>query len=217
MWVYLYTEEQEWQPWANTVAYYPLTDDFNDKSWNSRNLSVSWPTITILNWVKCAYYNWSWYSSYNGFSLGRSSRTANVWIYVTNSSWWVLHISNYQSSSPQWSLWLQTVSNTIYTADWVSGASAIQSWALTQWWHNAVVTQEWNTMKLYIDWLIIWTLTNYPSELYSPNWWALWSKLYSGYSEKRTWYLSEVILEDKVRTAQEVLNYYNLTKSNYWL
>ena len=30
-------------------------------------------------------------------------------------------------------------------------------------------------------------------------------------------YLSDVIIEDKARTAQEITDYYNFTKSNYWL
>jgi hypothetical protein len=31
------------------------------------------------------------------------------------------------------------------------------------------------------------------------------------------WYISNLIMESKTRTADEILAYYNLTKSNYWL
>ena len=30
-------------------------------------------------------------------------------------------------------------------------------------------------------------------------------------------YMSDVIIENKVRTAQEISDYYNATKSNYWI
>jgi hypothetical protein len=32
-----------------------------------------------------------------------------------------------------------------------------------------------------------------------------------------TWYMSDLIVENKARTAEETANYYNSTKSNYWL
>jgi hypothetical protein len=31
------------------------------------------------------------------------------------------------------------------------------------------------------------------------------------------WWADELIFENKVRTSDQVLNYYNLTKWNYWI
>ena len=210
-----------WEPNANTVAYYPLTSDFSDASWNSRNLTNSWATITTQWWRACWYWNGSSYAEYSWYWLTNTARTINVWCYCTQASntQWVVHISTYSVIAPSWSLWVKfNLWNTnVWPWDWTNASAESVTANVTAWWHNIIVTQSWNTTKLYIDWSLIWTISNYPSEANTPNWWSLWSKYYSAHSEKLTWYLSAVILENKVRTAQEISDYYNLTKSTYGL
>ena len=209
-----------WKPWANTVAYYPLKSNFNDASWNGRNLSNSWATITTLGWVPCAYYNWSSYSSNSWYSL-TYPRTISLWGYNTNTTsnyyWWLIHISNNSiTSAPSWSLWIQYIwSWTVTPADWSSTSAEIRV-SISSWWHNIVCTE--NTSRLvtiYVDWTYKWATTySTPAQ---PNWWAIWCKFDRLLSEKLKWYLSNIILENKVRTAQEISDYYNQTKSNYGL
>ena len=66
---------ERWQPWANTVAYYPLTSTttVNDLSGNGYTLSThdTLPTFWIYQWVDCA--------SFNSNSLKTSS--VNPWAY----------------------------------------------------------------------------------------------------------------------------------------
>lgn len=208
-----------WTPNANTVAYYPLTSNFNDASWNSRNLTNSWATIWTYWWVTCAYYDWWDYSYYSWYWLN-SPRTICLRWYNTNTTgwyyWWLIHISQYSNNTPSWSLGLQYIWSSIITpADWSSSSAEIQT-SITSWWHNIVVTEDSSrTVTLYIDGVSKWT-KSYSSPA-TPDWWSLWSKFVSTFSERLRWYLSKVILENKAWTAQEVALYYNQTKSTYGL
>ena len=88
------------------------------------------------------------------------------------------------------------------------------SWTIGNWYH-VVGTQEGSTVKMYVNWTLIWTKTR-PS--YStPNWWRLWAQFTAAAAAKYVGYISNAILENKVWTAQEILDYYNQTKANYWL
>lgn len=216
----VYKKKKWWKPWANTIAYYPLKADFNDASSNNRNLTNSWATITTVGWVICGYWNGSSYSSYTGYSLGNSARTVSVWS-KPNSVWssdaGVFHISPYNTAW-NWSLGLQyhNSKTVIQTSDWSSSAANIQA-TVTDWWHNIIITQTGQTVKLYVDGVLKWSKTNYPSQANAPTWWSLWAKFGSTYSEKFNWYISEAIFENKVRTDQEIADYYNQTKWNYGL
>ena len=77
-------------PWANTVGYYPLNTDFDDYSWNSRNLTNTNATITTLGGVSCAYYWGNAYSTYTGYSLIRDARTTSVWMNPSDLTDWVI-------------------------------------------------------------------------------------------------------------------------------
>jgi hypothetical protein len=216
----IYTVEEKWKPWANTVAYYTLDTDFNDYSWNNRSLTNSWATITSLSWVDCAYYNGSSYSQYSGYTLWNTARTINVRVKCTWWGYqWLVHIAKYDWTYGG-SLWIKfnNWNTNVWPWDWTNASAETVTANVSAWnWHNVVVTQETTTTKLYVDGTLIWTITSYPTQSSIPDGWALWSKFSSSHSEKLTWYLSKVILEDKVRTAQEISDYYNLTKWNYWL
>lgn len=212
--IYIWVEKWEWQPWPNTVAYYPLRANFNDASWNSRNLTNSWWTITTVGWISCAYYNWSSYSRYSWYALTRTARTICVWVRLTNPKW-VLHISKYNVWGPTWSLWLNTQSNKFKMSDWTS---IDQLWTTTinsSTWYNVVLTQQWNNAWLYVNWSLEKSVTNYPAEQTTPDSRSIFCKDYTSLSEKSTWYINEVILENQVRTSDMVTQYYNSTKDNY--
>ena len=218
--VYEAPEQWGWQPWANTVAYYTLDTDFNDYSWNNRSLTNSWATITTVSWVNCAYYDGSSYSQLDGYSLDNSHRTINLWVKCTWWGYqWLVHIAPYSWDSGG-SLWIKfnNWNTNVWPWDWANASAESVTANVSAWnWHNIVVTQETSTTKLYVDWSLIWTISDYPSQSQVPWWWALWSKYFSLHSEKLTWYLSKVILENKVRTAQEISDYYNQTKWDYWI
>jgi hypothetical protein len=80
-------------------------------------------------------------------------------------------------------------------------------------WVYAVVTYDGSSMKIYKNWV----LNTSASPSYDISWdtnplkiWAYWNSSYCFYG-----YMSEIIIENKIWSAQEVANYYNQTKSLY--
>lgn len=222
-WMYIWSQKVRpswwggWQPWANTVAYYPLDTDFTDWSWNSRDLTNTWATITTQGWVACAYFDGSSYADYNGYSLSNTGRTILWWCYIPNDNTTkaFVHISNYNKLHPTGSLGLLLNWTTIIVSDWVANYN--NGTFTPNQWFLLTITQAWASEILYINWVQVSTKSDYPSEWDAPDGWCLWAKFCSIYTEKLTWYLSNVILEDKERTAQEISDYFDLTKSAYWV
>lgn len=233
MWVYIYqswTEKElqnayiweypeRWQPWANTVLYLPLdsTNTVNDLSGNGYNMtnngSVSFWTY---GWVDCAYFwttapYWLKNTSANIISWdytflvwinwdASTSGTSNPRIFWWNNDWWLLWERSRDTFHPafQW------------TSSWVS---------YTSWWHLVAFTGNISSKNFtpYKDWVQLtgWTWnsgTSYSWILIGAN-----EGNNSSTYDRFCGYMSAVIFENKIWTAQEVSDYYNLTKSNYGL
>lgn len=211
-----------WTPWENTVAYYPLISDFNDASWKWYNLTNNWGTITTLNGVSCAYYNGSGYS-YNSSAPVTNIRTLSCWRNpnATGSAMWILStwiVWSYWESSYK-IYWIQQRSNwVICGTDWYAEeVDSTFSVTTGNWYHLVITVENGTTAKLYVNWELKNTITR--NNAIQPWQWITISckPLNTTYPNKMTWYISEAIIENKARTAQEVADYYNKTKSNYWL
>ena len=202
-----------WQPWANTIAYYPLnsTDNFNDKSGNWYNLTNSNVTIWTYQQVSCAYFNWNSYAT-NSSVVNGTTRTLSAWVYITtntSSNMWV--ICTWDTFNSFVGLWVNSWKWYI-TDRWYHD----ERWTISilNWWHLLTATiTNWTTMILYTDGV---QNASYNFNRSSWNSITIWARTGS-WTEKLTWYVSEVILENKARTAQEVSDYFNLTKSQYWI
>lgn len=200
-----------WKPWANTIAYYKFDWNLNDSSGNNNN------------WT---WYNWAWAFTDGTVNLGGSHAIAlpftlawltnwtfNIWIKISGNkefngilgttTWttWTMHI-NYIYQAPA----IRVAVNQYPDIDDVSTLTIDN-------WYNIIITKSWTTYNIFNNWVlnVSWTSGNFTDN----------SGLYLGttYQTARclNWYLSNAIFEDKTRTSQEVLDYYNLTKSNYWL
>ena len=202
-----------WQPWANTLLYVPMKSDLDDHSGNNVSMTNNW--VVIENW----FWKFNWTSSYiyttNNFSLASTPFTVSFWMNVNsiNTSWLIWH--NLYSSGYKW--WNMYIVN-----------SKIRSEFTPNWWKiwtNTINVNQWMLVTLtadsswrtlYKDWTQVSTwsssITFIATSLYMGcgSWTSTPDHFYNGY-------MSNVIIEDKVRTAQEVADYYNLTKSNYWL
>ena len=220
-----------WQPWANTIAYYPLTSEttVNDMSGNNRNLTNRWwVTFWTHYWISCANITWNSDSPHQNskylywdvtwFPTWAWQRTYNFWMYQDNQA---------------------TSQNAMYIAQWTAGMNKMvvvlqwrdfswNVWLTSYWywsgvtspiiweWHNIIITYSWSKFSYYVNGeeKINWVHTVDTSSSLVSIWWTsqeanTWSSF--------NWCFSSLILEDKERTAQEVANYYNLTKSNYWI
>ena len=226
-------ERKPFTPWADTVAYYPFNWNMNDSSWNNRNLSVAQWTFTywaLSWWAKYVQTNFNSYSSQiSNFPLNSNSATISFWMsfvywtawnWNTSSTYWAsvfdLVWSNnvlrpvlswlYNSSLRYWFWYINTVNQTEFYVPSVSES-----------WHLYTIVCNWWTASIYIDWALrkTWTYT-------VQNWYGFILNTVAWNSTQKRDYssrdkLSELIFENRQWTAQEISNYYNLTKSNYWL
>lgn len=216
-----------WQPWANTIAYYPLnnTTTVNDLSGNNRNLTNNWVVFWTYNGVNCAYFNWS----------GANLRANNVMSITTNIitlSMWVNKDRNSNNEIfqeimdngindiqiPSLNGWTWAVGFSAYfgsTSNQTAGYSV--TWVNNGIWRHIVFVWDGSSLKLYQNCqeLPITYVRQNIAGLLSATYTTLILWWRDGVFAK--WYISEAIFENKARTEQERLDYYNQTKWNYWL
>ena len=211
-----------WKPWANTIAYYPLDTDFNDASWNGYNLTNSWGTITTSDWVACAYFSWSSnVMASASISVTTQDSTFAFWMKKmrhTNNERFIHRTNDNIEQAIAWR-WTQWQLNFINWQNWWRSNgynSNTPEWqwifVVGTWWSS------WN--KAYLNW-VEQTLSYLNGNASSTALSVTYSDIVLGnnrwWSQPWQCYLSNVIIENKVWTADEVSEYYNLTKSNYWL
>lgn len=210
-----------WTPWSNTIAYYPLTSSTTttDQKW-TYNLTNAWNVVFwTYQWVSCAYFNWTTTSQLYNTSLSfaaRPTQTVLVWMYISWTSTsvyqtiyhtWITSKTGKLGSWFKYWTWL-------CIGSWYWWYESIKSWNINGSWHLLVNVTNWTSSTQYLDWALYQSLTNSLSD--TQTWLYIWWAQQSS-SERLSWYESEFIVESKVRTAQEILDYYNKTKSNYWL
>ena len=213
-----------WTPWANTIAYFPLDTDLLDHSWNSFSMTT-YGNVSIWTawWVSAAYFWNIWELGWSANITG--SVTALGYAYKTsepnndNASMFGFGNSGMDYPNPQ-VFYSKTRPSQISNKPWVivtdAGRPSLTAVSMNnnEWVHFAM-TLDWDTkkVKLYTNWVLSIQYTSTMNTL--PNFLGM-----SRYDKlDRSWigYLSNVIFEDKARTAQEVADYYNQTKANYWL
>lgn len=240
MWVYLYPSNTEtplkdsyiWEyvaprePWANTVAYYEFSNNLNDSSWNSRNLwTQSW-TFT--------YWTTSWWGKY--IQTGSGIRSTEITMPFNQEAYTINFYCSYIPTS-HGSVW-GTIFDLYHSSYGSSMTRCIYYWSgLTGWpmymldhdgvsyqpsvsesWHNYIFTFDWVNMKLYVDSNYIWSVSkwadaNLPSLTFKLGG-VVWQNNNNFYSNAKIW---KFILENQTRTAEEVSDYFNLTKWDYWI
>ncbi len=204
-------KEYDWpyEPSSNTLLYLPFTEDMADYSWNNR-------TITNDLWeIK----DWYFYNddTTNSKSWLVVANMPDVWSWFTLTFWekktWAY--ANTQQPLFRYDWW-----NTVHSFDagswiwfrlwwWDNNRTVPNNWADTR--RMITFTYTWSVMALYVnDTLIASTSRSFSSPWWNQTYFWWWST-YTPYQ----WYISHLIEENYWRTAQEVSNYYNLTKWNY--
>ena len=240
MWVYIYQSwietpmqndyigEYWWKPWANTLAYYPLTSTttVNDMSGNNKTLTNQGGVFWTYNGVDCVYCWNSW------IVRNDTVTTAYIWQTSTMSAW--VSRATWNSSE----CWIGTgYNNWPYYNKYVSLSMLLQATRVRFWcwwwnaWHDldySVITTEnhWyhlvqtfasdGTRKCYFNWTLVGTWNQIIEQ--NISWFSIVGSKW-GASEQYywNWYASEIIIENKTWTDAEILDYYNQTKANYWL
>lgn len=229
-----------WKPWANTVLYLPLDWDVVDYSSAWRTFTVYWPSAsvgtpvfdTLANWKKVADFTASNDANSNRFAFTSDvtgiptswDLTLSYWMnqtWITNGYQNIVAMRDYAGGTYYWSWMTWTGLSSDNRLFWHGQSSYYTSFQPTAWtWYNIVCVVDNGTCYVYKDRVQIYTSSytygqNVSQKLclcgyYYPNNPSYRSETYNGK-------LSEVIIENVARTAQEVTDYYDQTKANYWL
>lgn len=219
----------EWTPDASrTLLYLKLENNVTDSSWNSVSVNSS----GISYWTAGDKY-YAQLTSTSGYIRPTATLAQQIWTWDFTVSFFMYLVSNstweaswmfwdwYDSWSPRpWiCIRVYTDWDFAWMDDW-NGANQVKTPCSKNTWHyQTYVRKNW-VCYCYLDGAFVWQ-HNHSWNLASP--WV--NKFYilnrSDYSPQRwssTWArISEVIFENVAWTADDVQNYYNSTKSNYWL
>ena len=226
MGVYLYTDTA-YIPTANTLAYYPLNSSttVNDKSWNSKNMTLSW-TVTFgdYNWIDCAYFNGGYLYINESLVLWNDPRTISCWF-------------NRQNTITEWGAfwWMWTASSQHWITSYVNWTWVI-AWKYGYWnreydwgFNETPIIWDWTLLTVTYDWTNIWVYLNgtylWTPPIWTPSTTALTLNLTSWktaiaqmpHFAAPAWkgYMSDFIFDWVCWSASEVADYYNNTKSEY--
>ena len=208
------------QPWANTLAYYQFDNNLNDSSWNNRNFTVKTWTVTYstTSWgAKYAYFNNSTWTNYYEMSLNYTAPMT------------VSFFFNPQADYGTWTSTVHTIFEIWYNQGYCrwfntlgiswDGISSVPFYAMqTNQWYLVTYTRNGSSWKMYINGTLngSWTpnhTTGTRTVRVCIN--QVWNTNNSNFANNG--YISELIMEDKERTAQEISDYFNQTKSLYWI
>lgn len=212
----MYIGEYWWHPWANTLLYWPLVTDANDASGNSRDGT---PTSSVT----FSSSDWAYIPSGNRINIPQFTVptvvTISMWVkFITVGNTWRLYsdwsgsirnmlVHHYNLSKLSWLFW-----------DWSTNQQELQRNDTLTYnvWNNYVLVKNWTSVTVYHNNQDKGTQTT----LYNVAWWnntwqefSIWNISW----ETAQYYFKDYIIEDKAWTQQEVSDYYNLTKWNYWI
>lgn len=202
---YIWEYPERWQPWANTVAYFPFENDQLDAVWNA--------VISTTGTQQTIGYNFN-VTDFANITNVTSARFVNYWVKfgsVKSPSWWLSQ--NQTVSIGYWEL----VYNYHHTSNEYNQTFSYQSWISSRWHSNTIATTSWvwynmaygydgTKVVAYLNWVQVADIT---TPLYNTTNWSIWVLIDET--------LSNLIYETTPRTAEEIQNYYKSTKSNYWL
>lgn len=220
------------QPWANTKLYLPLDWDVIDYSSYSRTFTVYWATASVwtpvfdtlssgkqvADFIATNHYNSNWFMFINNPTNIPNSwnMTLSFWICSGGSTSTYQEIVSYRGNNFYRMSMLGDDLHYLFHGSAQENTSFILT--VWTWYHIVNVVENWvctiycNSNQIYSDSYSYWSGSDKLciGAIYDPNWTNLRSEAYN-------WKLSEVIIEDKARTAIEISNYYDQTKWDYWI
>lgn len=196
---------KKYTPTANTLSYLTIReDDWFVDAWT---LWWEWREWTVWTNITDNYWHWAswnrmgtWYNTFSTYS------SYTCLVRVRSSATFMVSESNY-GSGDNWNFTFEK--DKINGYNWSNHTISYTSIADGNW-HLIALT--WQSMIGYVDWVQVWTQSNVQIK---PRMVTFNSMRFSSDSHVADY--SDFILEDRVWTATEILNYYNEFKSNYWL
>lgn len=215
------TTDFMWTPWIDTMLYIPMNTDFSDHSQNLVSISNTNVQLntSILSW------KWVWYfysNSHLNFTLDTMKHdftisffmksTETLWYNVTRvfySMWW--------TTLAVWRWWTSSKLN--FSDQKTNEVTANNMTVFDKQRHFVTVVYTYSNQMLYLysDAILraSWTSVPYTNTATQQ---AIWYFVYSPTSDYYfRWYASELIVEKKWRTQEELTKYFNKMKSIYWI
>jgi hypothetical protein len=222
-----------WQPWAHTLCRYTFDNTLADASLNHADAS----NISSCTFVEA--YTWSTKKVLNKPSWSYIS-LPNTFLQTAVSTYTMLFWFKSSQSSAVWLMWCNSSSD----YPWNVTANIDYTWLGLLYWRsfssrrmavNSSTYRDWNWHLISIrrwTWdVMVWVDNNFSTTYYINNtsnysiwgngisWWIGTRSTDSGWWIQTTsiFQLWDFIVEDKFRADQELSDYYDLIKWNYWL
>ena len=195
----------KWSPWSNTLAYFPLTENQTDQVWNA-GINLTWTKQNVG-----FYFNAT--GSIDVTNLPSKPSFWAYWVQLNRKATSTDTISFFMVDG--WPRFIWADISWAGQFKYVNSSSSFVTWGTAQWhnlntWYHLAFGWDWTNFRAFHNWNLVWSWTatfkSYTGNsvsLLKNNWWAIT--------------VSDVIFENRLRTAQEIQDYYNNTKSNYWL
>jgi hypothetical protein len=197
----IYLWEPWWSPWSDTVFYIKWEWDIIDYWPNNYQFTNNSVTIND-NYL---YFPWTDKNGLIKSDLNLSVwSTFNVWIWVETAR---LRTENPRilahDSSEQWDILRYSWSTYKIGANYTL---TLQTWVNLCFIYNGATN-----CKLYANWILV---DSNLASVSPQSWIRIWSKHESTYDPHK-WRMARIILENKIRTDQEVADYFDQTKTDY--
>lgn len=203
MGVYLHTDE--WLPWENTIAYFPFESDTLDYSWNDTTLSGSGTKATIGYTYSADAKLTNPNILYASVWLNKGTLYPGYDCLTYGKLGYIGYNMRHNQSNLNNKIAIFADSNfTIWgTSDWFNSNE----------WHHRWWTRDGTNLKIEKDGVVS---TLYSGSVYNfDNTWVFSLNHLDYWSWSVTY--SKLVVEDRTRTAQQMTDYYNQTKSDYGL
>lgn len=218
----IYLGEPWWSPGENTVLYMPFNNDLLDHSNNNIQFTN---TNTVLE-NNTAYFNGSANLINSSFTtyLNQAPFTCSVRVKskTFNDGWWIVSATKWSYSTRNWWNIAQIYNNwnkyrAEMTAWWSSATRQIFTLMNLNEWDLLTYVKTTTELKFYKNAVLVDSQSantgNFQNEFSIWQW--RWNTSNTSEWKYFNWWMSELILESKGRTAEEIENYYNQIKSNY--
>lgn len=203
----VYIWNDTWLPWSNTIAYYPLTSNDIDSTWNTSLTStgtqdgigrkftsatiLTYPTATPVQYVNVWMKINSYYTSWEPSSVLIMN---NLW------TWYYLWHNTDKNINKKIFVW----TNSSFSTWWTKAFEpAVWTWHNVSWWYD------WTKTICSIDWVV--------TTLYNGKGYNFWTGIWIVWTHTANITFSNLIFEKQWWTSDQIQLYYNQTKSNYWL
>ena len=132
---------------------------------------------------------------------------------TTSYNWWIAYIFPVSDNKNFW-VYINQNNSSVNRWNW-SSSDPVYFAKVCDWiWHNIIITNGTNWLRVYVDWTLSWS-SDSARTVASENW---RTTLFARHDNQwpQAWYLSNVIFENWLWSSTDASEYWNKIKSKYW-